>query len=157
MAFRGIILSAFLVFCAGTPLQAEAPRLTVALGQQLGPDSPELQLRYSGDPVLMELQPAIGLSVAANGSAWLGAGIVGTWRAPSNGVFLRGRFMPGAYRQGRGRDLSGPLQFRSSLELGFQRADGLEYGVGADHRSSAGIHRPNPGLDSVFLFASFPY
>ncbi|MCC5962327.1 MAG: acyloxyacyl hydrolase [Rhodobacteraceae bacterium] len=157
MALRGFILSTALVFCAAAPLQAESARVTVALGQQLGPDSPELQLRYSGDPVLMKLQPVIGLSVAANGSVWLGAGIVGTWRAPSNGMFLRGRFMPGAYRQGRGRDLSGPMQFRSSLEMGFQRADGLEYGIGADHRSSAGLHRPNPGLDSLFLFASFPY
>ena len=64
--------------------------------------------------------------------------------------------MVGAYRRGSGRDLGGALQFRNALDIGYRWESGIEAGIGADHRSNAGLRHPNPGLNTVYLFAAIP-
>ncbi len=144
------------LFCLAKPVYAETPRLIGSLGHQGSVDDPELYLRYLGQPYFRSLQPVLGLSLAANGSAWLGAGSALAWRPGDSGLFLRVTSMAGLQRMGTGRELGGPIQFRTALDFGIARPSGAEFGFGADHRSSARIYRPNPGLDTLYLFASMP-
>jgi lipid A 3-O-deacylase len=144
------------LLCFSFPAAAESPRVIGSLGQQIDPSSTEAYLRYLGSPVFWKFQPVLGVSGAANGSGWAGVGAATTWRLHDAGVFLRTSTMVGVQRRGSGPNLGGPIQFRSALDLGVQRPSGVEYGVGADHRSNAGLYKPNPGLNSVYLFASIP-
>ena len=144
------------LLCLAKPALAEMPILTGSLGQQMTTKDPEASLRYIGSPYLWKLQPVFGLSLASNGSGWVGAGTGLTWRPGPMGAFVRVSSMAGLYRRGGGKDLGGPIQFRTALDLGIQRPSGLEFGLGADHRSSARIYRPNPGLNTAYLFASIP-
>ncbi len=144
------------LLCFAKPAFAETPRVIGSLGHQLTVDDPEAYLRYLGQPYFKSLQPVLGLSLATNGSAWIGAGSALTWRPGEGGVFLRVTSMAGLHRMGDGRNLGGPIQFRTALDFGLARPGGFEFGIGADHRSSARIYRPNPGLDTVYLFASTP-
>lgn len=153
MFIRALLLS--LLFSAHS-VAASEPHFTFALGQQTGTRSAEAQLRYSAEPLWRNVQPMLGASLAANGSAWIGGGAGITWRAATSGVFVRVSSMAGLYRQGNGPDLGGALQFRSALDLGLRSARGVEYGVGTDHRSNAGIKTPNPGLNTIYVFVTVP-
>jgi lipid A 3-O-deacylase len=141
---------------AGSVAVADSPRVIASLGQQMTTNDPEAYLRYMGAPLLYGVQPVLGLSVAANGAGWIGAGAAYTYRPEIQGLFLRVSSMAGLYRKGAGKDLHGPVQFRTALDLGITQPNGMEYGIGADHRSSARIYQPNPGLNTLYLFASVP-
>ncbi len=152
--FRNILVA--LMFVASAPAFAESPRIIGNLGQQLRLNAPEGYLRITGNPYFWKLQPVLGLSVASNGSAWLGVGSSVTFRAQDEGAFVRIGSMAGIHQRGSGRDLGGPVQFRTSIDLGVARRDGVEFGIGIDHRSSASIYRPNPGLETAYVFVSMP-
>ncbi len=148
----------FLTCCLfiAQPALAESPRIIGTIGQQMEISSPEASLRYVGSPFLWKFQPAFGLSLARNESAWVGAGKAVTWRSQDSGLFLRWTSMAGIHRRGNGRNLGGPIQFRNAFDAGLLQRNGTEIGIGFDHRSSANIYRPNPGLNTAYLFASFP-
>lgn len=154
MSFLRLALAALL--CLAQPALAESPRLIGSLGQQLSPNDAEASLRYLGSPHLWKLQPMLGLSVSSNGSGYIGAGSAITWRMADEGLFLRVSSIAGIHRRGSGKNLGGPIMFRTAVDLGVQNRDGREFGIGADHRSSARLYRPNPGLNTVYLFASIP-
>jgi opacity protein-like surface antigen len=137
-------------------LAAEEQRVWGSIGNQLDVSSAEVQARYMGEPMFWGLQPVLGVSFAANDSAWIGVGSAYTWRAASEGFFVRLTSMAGVHSRGSGRNLGGPIQFRTSLDVGLASTGGFEFGVGVDHRSSAGIYKPNPGLNTAYLFATMP-
>ena len=139
-----------------TPAIAEEPRLVGSLGQQLSVNSPEAYMRFIGSPYFWKLQPVLGASVASNGSGWVGAGSAVTWRAQHSGLFFRTSVMAGLHRRGAGRDLGGPVQFRSAVDVGLLHRNGMEFGIGADHRSNANIYTANPGLNTAYVFLSVP-
>ena len=138
------------------PVLADERRIITSLGQELSFDRAEGQVRYIANPFWWDLQPVFGASVSDSGAAWLGAGAGLTWRPSATSFFLRVSSMAGVYRRSSGPDLGGALQFRSALDLGWRGARGLEYGIGADHRSNAGLNSRNPGLNTGYLFVSFP-
>ncbi|MGY6703792.1 acyloxyacyl hydrolase [Roseinatronobacter sp.] len=138
------------------PALAESPRIFGSIGSQLSVSSTEGQVRYIGEPLIWGLQPVVGLSGAANSSGYVGVGAAYTLRAQQSGLFARVSGLAGVHKRGSGRDMGGPLQFRTSLDVGYMTASGMEFGIGADHRSSAGIYKPNPGLNTAYLFATFP-
>jgi len=144
------------VMTAVSPAMADQPRVIAGIGTQMGVGSAEASLRYiAPEPFFWRLHPAFGVSVAGNGSGWAGFGSAVTF-GQDDGLFLRVTGMVGAYRRGSGRDLGGALQFRSALDIGYRWENGIEAGVGADHRSNAGLDTPNPGLNSIYLFAAMP-
>lgn len=151
MILRTLCLS---LICLAQPLCAQEGRLIGVLGQDTSSKSAEVQLRYLAPPAVWKLQPLFGLSVSENGSGWAGLGSGLTWGADKAGPFLRVSFMAGLYRAGSGPDLGGALQFRSALDLGYLANNNMEYGVGVDHRSNAGLNRRNPGLDTAYLFVT---
>lgn len=153
-------LSAVLLTLLATSGMAAAQdaRVIVGLGNQMSVDSAELSARYiAADPLFWNIHPAFGLSVAANGSAWVGAGWGYTLGTKPESAFLRVTNMIGAHRRGSGRDLGGALQFRTALDVGYRWRSGVEAGIGIDHRSNAGLNNLNPGLDTAYLFASYRF
>lgn len=144
------------VLVAAMPALAESPRISASIGQQLSVNSTEGQIRYIGPRAFWELQPLVGVSFAGNNSGFVGAGAAYTLRAHDSGLFARFGAMAGIHKRGSGRDLGGPVQFRTSLDIGMTARNGTEFGIGVDHRSNAGLYRPNPGLNTVYLFATLP-
>lgn len=154
---NGVRLILLLWLGFGQPAVAETARLMGSIGvHQETPSSAEAYIRYLGEPCFWKLQPVLGLSVAQHGAAWVGAGAAVTFRVHHGGLFLRLSSMAGLHARGSGKDLGGPIQFRTALDIGFKTSSGVEFGIGGDHRSSALIYRPNPGLNTGYLFASIP-
>ena len=153
---RSFFVAAALVVFSLFPAQAESPRIWGSIGSQIDGAGAEAQARYIGAPFIWNLQPVVGISAGAKGTGWVGAGAAWTWRPEQDGFFLRLTTMVGVHKRGNGPNLGGPIQFRNALDIGLTSAGGVEFGLGVDHRSNAGLYRPNPGLNSVYLFASIP-
>ncbi|MGP9790770.1 acyloxyacyl hydrolase [Roseinatronobacter sp. NSM] len=139
-----------------SPALAESPRVFGSVGTQFSVNSAEAQLRYIGEPYFWGLQPVVGLSLARNNSGYVGIGAAYTWRAQDSGLFARFTGMAGIHKRGSGRNMGGPMQFRTALDVGVATASGMEFGIGLDHRSSAAIYKPNPGLNTAYLFTTVP-
>jgi hypothetical protein len=150
--FLSTALAAFVITGSA---QAESARIWGSLGSHLGSSTAEAQVRYMAEPYAFGLQPVFGVSVAQNGLGWAGAGLAWTWRPQSTDIFVRATSMAGIHKRGSGQNLGGPIQFRTALDIGMTTASGMEFGIGAEHRSNARIYNVNPGLNSAYLFASF--
>jgi hypothetical protein len=57
----------------------------------------------------------------------------------------------GYYDKGDGRDLGGPVEFRSALDLAFRVSRHAAVGLSFYHLSNAGLYDPNPGSESLVL------
>ena len=101
-------------------------------------------------------QMAYGLSSTTDGELWAGIGHVHTMATPDQHWFLQTHSMVGLYEEGGGRDLGGPIEFRSGVEAGYQTDEGIRVSLGVDHRSNAGLYSDNPGLETVHLRLSIP-
>ena len=55
----------------------------------------------------------------------------------------------GIYEQGDGKDLGGPVEFRSGLEIAYRLANGQRVGLFFYHLSHANIYADNPGSNSL--------
>jgi lipid A 3-O-deacylase len=104
---------------------------------------------------LWKLAFATGLTVNDDKSAWIFAGLRrdfslgGPWLVtPAFGVSL--------YEQGDGKDLGGPLEFRSALEIGYAWPSDRRLALVIYHLSNAGIYDRNPGMNSLVLTFSLP-
>ncbi|MFN3936348.1 MAG: acyloxyacyl hydrolase [Gemmobacter sp.] len=155
--FALVLFAAMAPAAAADPWSGWAPgvpRFAFAAGvSEVG--DPEVILRYDWLD-LGGIAPLVGLSIAANGSGWIGAGLGLRHRFRQSRVFIEASVMPGLYRQGAGRDLGGAFQIRSSLALGYETASATRISLGLDHRSNANLNRPNPGLNMVWLMVSMP-
>jgi len=116
----------------------------------------EVYLRHEGPSALGPLRPLVGASVSTASEAWAGVGLMLTWKSPASPFFVQGSVMPGVYSRGRGVDLGGNFQIRSSLELGYELPSAVRLSVGFDHRSNADTNAFNPGMDGVHLRVTMP-
>ena len=60
------------------------------------------------------------------------------------------------YEQGDGKNLGGPIEFRSIVEVSHQWPNRRRLALGMYHLSNAGIYDLNPGANSVIVTFSFP-
>ena len=153
---KKIFCAMFATLLSVSTAQADSPRIWASLGAQIDYSAAEAQVRYMGEPIFWGLQPVVSASFARNSAAWVGVGSAITWRAAESGVFARFTSMLGVHRRGNGPDLGGPIQLRNAFDVGLMTKSGAEFGIGVDHRSNAGLYRPNPGINTAYLFASFP-
>lgn len=116
----------------------------------------EIYLRHEGPSALGALRPVVGASMSTAAESWAGVGLMLTWKSPQSPIFVQGSVMPGAYHKGRGRDLGGNFQIRSSLEVGYELPSSVRLSIGLDHRSNADLYVFNPGLDGVHLRVTVP-
>ncbi len=106
----------------------------------------DLRADYQFDKKLFwKLQPWVGLEVTTEGSVWGGFGLLADLYVtpqivltPSAGV--------GLYSDGGGKDLGGPIEFRTGLGLAYEFNDrGDRIGLNFSHLSNASIYSDNPG------------
>jgi len=99
--------------------------------------------------------PMAGGLVTTDGGLY---GYAGVWLDLDLGdhVVLRPSLAAGAYDEGDGPDLGGPLEFRSAIELA-RRFDGdAQLGLVFAHLSNARIYDENPGAETLTLSYSVP-
>lgn len=110
---------------------------------------------YRMHPRRWGLMPTLGMVGTEAGAFWFYAGVLRPFS-----IGRRWRLTPGFgtafYDEGgAGKDLGGPLQFRSSLELSLRLADGSTLGLSGYHLSNASIYEDNPGSNSVVVSWAF--
>jgi len=71
-------------------------------------------------------------------------------------IVLTPSFAVGGYSEGDSKDLGGPVEFRSAIELAYRFDDHSRIGIQLSHISNAGIHEDNPGTNSLLLTYLIP-
>ena len=65
-------------------------------------------------------------------------------------------FGVGGFQEGDGKDLGGPVEFRSAVELAFRFDDSSRLGIQFGHISNASLYDANPGEEFLILNYSLP-
>ena len=63
----------------------------------------------------------------------------------------------GGWSKGGGKDLGGPVEFKSGGEFAYRFSDNSRLGFLFDHISIAGIYKKIPGVESAMLMYWFPF
>lgn len=102
------------------------------------------------------IRPTLGVLANWNGGLYGYGGL--NWEVPliANRLFLTPGIMIGAYSQGNGKDLGGPIEFRESIELAYQFDNAQRLGLAFTHMSNASIYDHNPGVEALLLEYSLP-
>lgn len=96
-----------------------------------------------------------GLAATDDEAVWIYAGASRSWQ-PSPKWRLRPGFAISVFENGDGKDLGGPIEFRSSLEATYRFPSNLRLGLSVYHLSNAGIYDLNPGSNSLVLVIGLP-
>lgn len=108
----------------------------------------------------LPIEPALGGFVNADEAVYVGA----TLRLPVNELWRRDpprrwRLVPytgvGLYDDGESKDLGGPVEFRSGLEVSWRAGERWWIGVDFYHLSNAVLYDLNPGEESLVLTVSW--
>lgn len=118
-------------------------------------DSTEFRLEYRHDNIWKSLYPSLGIMYntddamygvfSLNYDFYLHDNIVFT---PFTGV--------GIYEENDSKNLGGPIEFRSGVELAYEADNGTRLGVNFSHMSNASIYEKNPGSESLVFNISVP-
>lgn len=152
-----IALSALLL--STSALAAEQKYITLGVGVfdivHDEPASTEFRLEYRHENIWRNLYPSLGLMVNTDEAIYgvfslnydvdLGHNFTLT---PFTGV--------GIYEENDSKDLGGPIEFRSGLELAYTLADNYRVGLNFSHMSNASIYEDNPGTESLTVNFSIP-
>lgn len=112
------------------------------------------EVRFPTD--LWGLAVATGLYVNHDRSAWVFAGLRRDFSLFDSSWIVTPAFAVSLYSQGDGKDLGGPIEFRSALEIGYEWPSRRRLAFAIYHLSNAGIYDRNPGMNSLILTYSFP-
>jgi hypothetical protein len=96
-----------------------------------------------------------GLAATADEAVWAYAGASWSWEPGGKWRFRPG-FAVSVFEHGDGKDLGGPIEFRSSLEATYRVRQHLRLGLLVYHLSNAGIYDLNPGSNSLVFVVGFP-
>lgn len=114
----------------------------------------ELQFAPRRLPVLPrfvpDLMPTMGVIASAQGALYAYGGLGVDIPLGERWTFSPGTGM-GFYFRSYSKDLGGPLEFRSALELSYRLPNDARIGVCLYHLSNAGLRTPNPGSESLVL------
>ena len=105
---------------------------------------------------LWGLAVATGLYVNHDRSAWVFGGLRRDFALSDSPWIVTPAFAVSLYHQGEGKDLGGPIEFRSALETAYQWPSRRRLALAVYHLSNAGIYDHNPGMNSLILTYSFP-
>jgi hypothetical protein len=148
-----------IVLLSAVPMTAEEPRSLAFSGGVSNFNKSEkrfeLGLEFRTPIQVWGLAVAVGLSVNDDKSAWIFGGLRRDFSLGGSWI-LTPAFAMALYEEGDGKDLGGPLEFRSALEIGYEWASRKRLAVAIYHLSNAGIYNHNPGMNSLILTYSFP-
>jgi len=102
------------------------------------------------------VRPTFGANVDNHGDTYAYGGI--NWEIPlmQSQLLLIPNFMAGYYHHSAGKDLGGPVEFRSGIELDYQLPNTQRIGVAFNHISNASIYSHNPGAQTLLVNYSIP-
>lgn len=150
-----------LIACVLAPVMAHAGKQSYGtLGAGIfeiadDEDTFEYRAEYRHHNIWRELYPTFGINGTADGALYGFAGLAYDFY-PGYQFYLTPGFAVGAYEEGDGKELGGTLEFRSSLEFGWQFDNDLRLGLNVSHISNAGIYDRNPGEESLVVNLSVP-
>ena len=99
---------------------------------------------------------AVGALYAnADGAVWVFGALRRDFRLAER-WFVTPAFGVSLYSQGDSKNLGGPVEFRSAIELGREFRNRTRIALGIYHLSNGGIYFPNPGSNSLILTYSWP-
>lgn len=159
---RGWLVAVATVFGSVLPtvpvLAEEGAELAVSVGAYdiAKTKTSEAGIEYRFRSRAAGLVPAIGGAASGDGAFWAYAGLRRPFRIAS-GWRLTPGFAVSLYEAGStGKDLGGPVEFRTSLELSRRFSRGSSLGLAVYHLSHASIYEDNPGSNSVIVSWAFP-
>ena len=115
----------------------------------------EFLIEYKPKCNYKKFHPFFGAMITARSAFYIYGGI--SFDFVAKGFFISPNIAAGYYNKGKkGRNLGCPLEFRSSLFLGYEFLNYSRIGTGIYHISNASISNHNPGSESLILFYSFP-
>ncbi|WP_119167128.1 acyloxyacyl hydrolase [Algihabitans albus] len=119
-------------------------------------DQADFRLEYRhGQRFLHIVKPWAGLEVTTAGGFWGGAGLLIDIYLGRR-IVLTGSTGVGGFYEGDGKDLGSPIEFRSTIELGYRFDDRSRLSLAFGHLSNAGIGDDNPGAEVLTLYYHLP-
>jgi len=115
----------------------------------------EFRVEYKFHHVYWVIQPLIGFMATAKGATYLYTGF-GLDFIIKERFFFTPNFAAGWYRQGGGKNLGFPLEFRSGIEAGWRFKNCYRLGAHFYHISNASLGSRNPGEESLVFFLCIP-
>jgi len=150
-----------LVILAASPLTAAPAELAVSAGQynvldggggaeagvelRFAPQRFQLWPSFIPDPI-----PVVGAMVTSKSLAYGYAGFRLDYPVGPRWLVTPG-LAAGLFRKGDGRDLGGPVEFRSSIEVAWRLGPASRLGLAFYHLSNAVLYHHNPGSESLVL------
>lgn len=103
------------------------------------------------------VRPTLGINADDHGGGYAYGGF--NWEIPLGNTpfLLTPNEMVGAYHQGGSKQLGGPLEFRSGIELDYEIPNTAQrVGISFNHISNASIYDHNPGAETLLINYSIP-
>ncbi len=118
-------------------------------------ESGELTVEYRDANKFWIFKPMGGIMANSDGGGAAYAGVLVDLYF-GNRLVLTPSFAPGVYLHGASKDLGGPIEFRSQVELSYRFDDRSRLGFGISHMSNAHIYNKNPGTEILFINYAIP-
>lgn len=154
----------FSCFCLSVAAEErdEYAMLNISVGQigvldDLSTDSFGLEYRFTAftGPHDIRLIPAIGATIASNGSHYIYAGLAYDFYINSRWLLVPS-FVLGKYKQSVEINLGNDLEFKSGIEVAYQFENKYRAGVAFFHISNGGISESNSGTEILAFSVSIP-
>ncbi|MDP6352555.1 MAG: acyloxyacyl hydrolase [Alphaproteobacteria bacterium] len=115
----------------------------------------QLELQFRLNNRFWIFKPQVGLFVTSEAAFYAYAGIL-TDVFFGRRLVISPSFSVGAHHEGDGKELGGPLEFRSAIEFAWRFDDRSRLAIQGGHISNASIYDANPGTEFLMLNYSIP-
>lgn len=119
-------------------------------------DSTEFRLEYRHQNVWRNLYPSLGLMYNTDDAIYGVFSLNYDVYLYKKNIVLTPYTGVGLYEENDSKNLGGPIEFRSGIELAYECDQGYRVGVNFGHMSNAGIYEKNPGQESLVVNVSIP-
>lgn len=150
---RGLSLTLVLVAGMASPSGAEIKEWAVHVGSfnvTKNPTSAEAGFELRFPTRWPEADLVAGMAGTEDSSFWAYAGGRYTFRLDRRWGFSLGLAVS-VYEEGDGKDLGGPIEFRSHYEISYATGRRSRLSLVFYHLSNAGLYDKNPGANSAVL------
>ena len=101
------------------------------------------------DTIFGRISPVTGAMITQDSATYIYTGVESNY---SLGILnITPSFTPGFYRQGEGKDLGHPIEFKSEVQLSLDLSEGTNFGMSYNHVSNASLGEKNPGANSYMF------
>ena len=101
------------------------------------------------DTIFGRISPVTGAMITKDSATYIYTGVETNYSLGR--LNITPSFTPGLYRQGDGKDLGHPLEFKSEVQLSLDLSEGTNFGMSYNHVSNASLGDKNPGANSYMF------